>query len=284
MIAHPFHYCCPATMHEATQAVAEGADDAAILAGGTWLVPHMSRAERRPRLVVDLRRLGLDGIRLDGGQVVLGACTTYDQLKSLALVQDALPVLAIMAHGITGGAGITGQGTIGGAACYGSPSSDVPACLLALRARLRLTCSDGVRDVPAAEFFTGPFQTARRSGEILSAILFERPQGRARAGYHKLKLSGSSWPIVTASCCLDDCGSAGVHAHVAIGAAGVVPSAASVHLAAADPAALHALGQGAVAAIGQGWADELADAGYRLDVAPEIARRAVAAALRALHD
>jgi len=283
MIAHPFSYCCPATTAEAAQALADGAERAAIMAGGTWLVPHMSRAERRPELVIDLRRLGLDHIRQEGNQLVLGACTTYDQLKSSTLVQDSLPVLALMANGITGGVGITGQGTIGGAACYANPSSDIPGCLVSLGARLRMTCRDGVRDVQAAAFFTGPFKTARRSDEFLSAILFDRPHGRARAGYCKLKLSGSSWPIVTASCCVDDRGAAGLHASVVIGAAGQVPSAASMWFESADPAAFHTLGQRAVDALGQGWTDELADAAYRKEVAPEMARRAVAAALEALH-
>ncbi len=283
MIAHPFSYCCPETMQEAAQALADGADDAAIMAGGTWLVPHMSRGERRPGLVVDLRRLGLIEILQEGERIELGSCVTYDQLKSSATVQEALPVLAIMARGITGGAAITGQGTVGGAACYGSPSSDVPGCLVALGARLRLTGCGGTRDVAAAEFFTGPFRTARRGDEILSAILFDRPRGRARAGYHKLKLSGSSWPIVTASCCVDDRGSAGLRASVAIGAAGLTPAAAGACFASADPIAFHDLGRRAAEALGPGWSDELADAAYRLEVAPEVARRAVAAALVALH-
>ena len=283
MIAHPFAYCCPVTTQEAAQALADSAGNAAIMAGGTWLVPHMSRAERRPGLVVDLRRLGLDEIRQADDSITLGSCVTYDQLKSSPIVQDALPVLTIMAHGITGGTGITSQGTIGGAACYGSPSSDIPGCLLALEAQLRLRGCGGTRDVPASDFFTGPFQTARHNDELLTAIMFDRPQGRARAGYSKLKLSGSSWPIVTASCCVDDRGPAGLQASVAIGAAGLVPAAASARFASADVTAFHALGQRAVAALGPGWSDELADAAYRVEVAPEVARRAVAAALASLH-
>ena len=283
MIAHPFHYRCPTTSAGVTQALEEGTGHTALLAGGTWLVPHMSRAERRPDMVIDLRQLGLNQIRQEDDGIVLGACTTYDQLKTSPIVREQLPVLAIMAHGITGGTGITGQGTIGGSACYGSPSSDIPGCLLGLGARLRLVSRDGARDVPAAEFFTGPFQTARRDDEFLSSIVFERPRGVVRAGYYKLKLSGSSWPIVTASCCLDDCGPAGLHVSVAIGAAGLVPTVCSARLASADPVALHTLGQRAVAALGAGWTDELADAAYRLEVAPEIVRRAVTSALEAIH-
>ena len=282
MIAHPFAYICPASVAEATQALADAGGGAAALAGGTWLVPHMSRAERRPSVVVDLRRLGLRGVWEQDGAIILGACTTYDDLKTSVLVRDALPVLAIMAHGITGGRGITGQGTIGGSACYASPASDIPGCLVALDARLRLTNGEGVRDVAAAAFFTGPFQTARRADEVLSAIVVDRPDGPVYAGYHKLKLSGGSWPIVTAACCLTR-RAGGVHATIAIGAAGPVPAVARAWLPSADPALLVRLSAAAAGALVAGWDDELADAAYRLAVAPEVGRLAVAEALKALH-
>lgn len=283
MIAHPFSYACPASAAEAAQLLAAAGGGGAVLAGGTWLVPHMSRAEKRPSIVVDLRLLGLSGAWEEDGAVVLGPCITYDGLRASALVRNALPLLAIMAEGVSGGRGITGQGTIGGSACYATPASDIPGCLVALGARLRLTSREGAREVPAASFFTGPFRTVRQAGEFLSAIVFDRPSGATVAGYHKLKLSGSSWPIVTAACCLERHGDGSMHATVAIGAAGPVPVAATALLPSNDPAPLWRLAEAATGMLTEGWSDELADAGYRLEVAPEVVRRAVEAGLEALH-
>ncbi len=282
MIAHPFAYACPETVAEAARMLAEANGGATAMAGGTWLVPHMSRAGQRPALVLDLRRLGLGGERVEDDTIVLGACTTYDQLKASTLVRDALPLLGIMARGITGGRGITGQGTIGGAACYATPASDIPGCLVALAARLRLVSRDGMREVPAAAFFTGPFQTACRPNEILSAIVFDRPTGKTWAGYHKLKLSGGSWPIVTAACCMEQ-GALGLHPRVVIGAAGPIPVVAAALLPATGQASLWRLPETAAEGLTEGWTDELADADYRLVVAPEMARRAVAAAVEAMN-
>ena len=277
MIAHPFRYCCPTTLAEAVRVMADHGTGAAVLAGGTWLVPQMSRAERRPDVVVDLRRLGLTGIAHEGDRLVLGASTNYEQLKSNEIIRQRAPVLRIMAEGITGGQGVTAQGTIGGAACFGNPSSDVPGTLMALGARMRLASVAGTRDVTAQDFFTGPFQTARRPDEVLVAIVVEAAAEGAYAGYHKLKLSGSSWPVVTAACCVQK-RDGSLHARLSIGAAGPVPVAAEAILPpAAGTATLLSLADAAVANLSQGWSDELADAEYRLAVAPTVARRAVAA-------
>ena len=282
MIAHPFDYRRPADAAEAAQLLAAGSG-AAVLAGGTWLVPRMSRAETRPATVVDLRRLCLSGAWEEDGTIVLGPYTSYDGLWASALVREALPLLAIMAAGVSGGRAITGQGTIGGSACYATPASDIPGCLVALGARLRLVSCEGVREVPAASFFTGPFETVRRDREFLSAIIVDRPAGVVHSGYHKLKFAGGSWPIVTAACCLERRIGGGLHATVVIGAAGPIPVAATSSLPSFDPAPLWRLADAAAGALTEGWSDELADAGYRLAVAPEVARRAVAAALEASH-
>ena len=280
MIAHSFDYQCPDTPAEAARLLSEGG---VVLAGGTWLVPHMSRGERNPAMVVDIRRVVQADIFKEDQAIVLGACTTYDRLKTDSLVQDALPVLRIMAQGITGGRGITGQGTIGGAACYGSPASDVPGCLLALDARMRLVGCTGTREIPAASFFQGPFTTALRPDEFLSAIVVERPTSRVYAGYHKLKLSGSSWPVVTASCCVLRLIDGGLRARLAIGAAGPRPVVVEASFLTADTESFASLAAAASAALDEGWTDELADAEYRIAVAPEVARRAAMAAQETLH-
>ena len=282
MIAHPFRYHAPVTLGEATRLLAGLGEAAAPMAGGTWLVPDMGRAERRPSDVVDLRRLGLTGVRAEGDTLLLGPCTTYEQLKADKLVGDALPLLRTVALGITGGRGITGQGTVGGAACYGNPAADIPACLVALGARMRLLSEAGGRDVPAEAFFTGPFRTARRLDELLVAIVVDCAAGQVAAGYHKLKLSGSSWPIVTAACCVS-AGEDGLHVRVAIGGAAPVPALGCVECRAGDAGSLQRAASAAVAGLADGWTDELADGEYRLAVAPEAARRAVATAQEMLH-
>ena len=186
-----------------------------------------------------------------------------------------------MASQITGGPQIRNQATIGGTACYANPSSDGPACLTALDARFQLASTSGVREVPAQEFFVGAFRTARRKDELLVRIIIPRLPDGTRVGYDKLKICESSWPIVTASCLLipQSAGDA-ICARVAIGAASPAPvvlADALLEISAVDPVSL---GHSAASLIGEEWADELAGPGYRRQVAPIIARRAIQMAMQ----
>jgi carbon-monoxide dehydrogenase medium subunit len=138
VIRHRFEYRAPREIDEALHILAGSGDDCAVLGSGTWLIPNMTFAAHQPKVVLDLKHLDLSSIAEIDNEVLVGARATYAAaLRSLS-ISAHLPILASMASGITGGISIAGQGTIGGSACYGNSSSDVPACLVALRARLQL--------------------------------------------------------------------------------------------------------------------------------------------------
>ena len=133
-----------------------------MLGGGTWLIPNMTFATCQPKIVLDPRHLGLSSMTESDDEVLIGARVTYHAALNSPVVRTHLPLLAKMSEQITGGMSIVGQGTIGGSACYANPSSDVPACLLALRARLQFRSTEGTREIDAAKFYRGPFATARQ--------------------------------------------------------------------------------------------------------------------------
>jgi aerobic carbon-monoxide dehydrogenase medium subunit len=188
------------------------------------------------------------------------------------IVLTHLPLLVSMASGITGGISITGQGTLGGAACYGNPSSDVPASLVALSARLRLLSTAGTRNVDASDFFQGKFATARRPDEMLVGIVFPKMNLSTRWGYYKLKFSTGSWPIVTAAVVV-----VGERARIALGAATAVPvlSEADLPPNALDGELKELAKSCARVSADQEVADELAGPGYRRQVAHSIVLRAL---------
>ena len=132
----------------------------------------------------------------------VGARITYTDILSSAVLRDRAPLLPIAAAGITGGAQIRNVGTIGGSASYAAPSSDVPGCLVALGARMRVRGPSGAREVSAQRFFVDAFRPDLGRGEILTAIVI--PEVAGRVGYYKLKLSESSWPIATAAAMVDN--------------------------------------------------------------------------------
>lgn len=270
MIRNRFTYHVPSTVQEVTDLLAQGGDDTDLISGGTWVVPEMTRGLRRPAQVIDLRRIDLAGVSRQNGTITVGPLTTYTELET----SDAAPaLLREMARGITGGAQVRNQGTVGGSACYANPASDVPGALVALEATMRLSSARGDRDVPAAEFFRGAYETERGSDEVLSAILLPAPADGMRCGYEKFKVAQGSWPIVTAACTTD--GEGAVRSLVVGGAA-----ATPVRVDVGDgPLDLDVLAQQVFDAIAEPWTDALAPGKYRKAISGVIAKRAVQAAL-----
>jgi FAD binding domain in molybdopterin dehydrogenase len=77
MIRTPLTFHAPSSLADAAQILAEHAEAAAVLGGGTLLVPMMSRGERHCEHLVDLAGLGLDAITANDEGVRIGARVTY---------------------------------------------------------------------------------------------------------------------------------------------------------------------------------------------------------------
>jgi len=77
---------------------------------------------------------------------------------------------------------IRNKGTIGGSLAHADPASELPACMVALNATIIIRGRAGERRVPAEEFFTGIYQTALSSQELLVAV--ELPVGRTNSSHY----------------------------------------------------------------------------------------------------
>jgi CO/xanthine dehydrogenase FAD-binding subunit len=268
VIKNRFQYLAPGSVEEAATLLAASPGDTEVIGGGTWVVVEMTAGDRDPKRVIDLKNAGLRFVKEEDGTVVIGARATYtDVVRSDAA--KLLPALVAMAAGITGGGQLRNRGTLGGSACYGNPSSDVPGLLVGLGATLTVRSTAGSRQVAAADFFTGPLQTALQPGEILESMAIPVPVGM-KQGYYKFKVAESSWPICTGTALVAADGTA----RVTIGAANARP--VTVTGSAAD---LDGLARAAEAAITSPFSDSLAAGEYRKQIAGAIAKRAVKAAV-----
>jgi aerobic carbon-monoxide dehydrogenase medium subunit len=276
MIAHDFQYEAPHKVEDALEILARFGDGAAVLGGGTWLVPNMTYGRDRPSLVLDAKNLGFDHVTEEGTELIIGSRVTYAQIIASTSARASTPLLATMAKQITGGPQIVGHGTIGGSACYGNPSSDAPACLVALSATLCLRSAKETRHIPAADFFRAPFATARRVDELLTAIRIPLSSPSAISGYCKLKFSTGSWPIVTAACIGSPVGTHGMRFRIAVGGANEVPFAyeTTVQMVPSE-SDISAIAQAACDLVTQEWSDEFAGPGYRREVTPAVVRRSI---------
>ena len=182
MKAPDFAYACPASLDEALDLLAAHGDDAVPLAGGQSLMPTLNMRLSAPALVVDIGRLdALKGIALDGERVRIGALTRHADVLASPVVQRHLPLLAeAVSH--VGHVAIRNRGTFGGSIANADPAAETPACAVALGATLVLASRSGRREVAAADFFQGLFQTTRRPDEILvEAHVPVQPAGRVAA-------------------------------------------------------------------------------------------------------
>jgi CO/xanthine dehydrogenase FAD-binding subunit len=141
------------------------------LAGGTDLMVLMTgELSEPPARVLDIWALDeLRGISVEGDALVIGALTTYAEIRRSDAVRRAVPALVDAAATI-GAAQIQNRGTIGGNIINASPAGDTLPILLAVGAELVLGSTHGERTVAADNFWTGYRTTARRDDELLLRI------------------------------------------------------------------------------------------------------------------
>ena len=98
----------------AAASAAAKAANARYLAGGQTLIQAMKLRLSSSDALVDLGGIAdLKGIKVDGGNVTVGATTTHATVARSAEVQKAIPALAELAGGI-GDQMVRNMGTIGG--------------------------------------------------------------------------------------------------------------------------------------------------------------------------
>ena len=186
-----FAYHRPSSLAEALELL-ERHGDAKPLAGGQSLVPAMNFRLAQPAVLVDLNALpSLDAIRpIEGGDTPpgaaapaglrIGAMARQRAVERSALVAERAPLLAeampFVAH-----PQIRNRGTVGGSLAHADPAAELPAVMVALRARFELQRAGGRRWVEAERFFTGLFATALEPGELVTAV--EVPGSPPRTGW-----------------------------------------------------------------------------------------------------
>lgn len=178
MKAAQFAYHRPDTVAEAAVLLDEYGEDAKILAGGQSLVPMLAMRLTHFEHLVDISRVAeLQGIDLEGAEVRVGAATPHALVGMDDEVADSVPLLTLATPHI-GHFQIRTRGTLGGAIAHADPAAEYAAVALALDARIEATSARGCRHVPASEFFTGLWETALKSDEILTAVAFPVWSGR----------------------------------------------------------------------------------------------------------
>jgi CO/xanthine dehydrogenase FAD-binding subunit len=175
-------YLKPKTLSEAVYVLATSGGQ--ILAGGTDFYPALGDALPQGD-VVDITSLReIRGIVIEDEYIRIGGLTTWTEIVRTPLPRcfDALKAAARE----IGSVQIQNRGTVAGNLCNASPAADGVPPLLALDAEVELASAAGKRRLALAEFITGNRKTARRTDEILSAVLIPRRSEHAASSFSKL--------------------------------------------------------------------------------------------------
>lgn len=194
MIPSKFDYVKPASVAEAVQALADGGDDAKILAGGQSLIPVLRLRLAAPSVIIDLGGIAeLRGIREDGDQIVIGAMTPYHDIVRDDLVKQHVALLGQATETVADNQ-VRHRGTLGGSLAHADPAGDLGAPTLALDAQLVIAGASGTRTVSAAEFFVDYFTTAIGEAEVLTEIRFPKYTGWG-SHYEKFNRTAQAWSM-----------------------------------------------------------------------------------------
>jgi CO/xanthine dehydrogenase FAD-binding subunit len=275
----------PASLEDAFAILTASTTDAPItpIAGGTDVMVRITgEIGEPPERLIDLSRLDeLHGIALDGDAIVLGARTTYTEIRRSDACREHLPIL-VEAAATIGAAQIQNRGTLGGNIANASPAGDTLPVLLALDALIVVAGPRGRRTIPAEAFWVAYRRTALAPDELIVEVRIPVAGGR-EARFRKIgtRRAQAISKVVLAVAWRDGAvpGRAWTDVRVALGSVAdrpirVVPAEAALDGSAPTPEAADAAAEALAGAI-QPIDDVRSTADYRRVVAARALHRIV---------
>ena len=213
----------PESLDEALDILASS-PGAVPIAGGTALIVDMRGRRLSPPVLVDIGLIDrLSGVRIEGGEVVIGAATTIAEIKESDLIAQHSPLLS-EACGLFASPSVRNRATIGGNIAYASPAADTAPPLLALDASVELASASGRRTVPIDRFFLGVRRTETRDDELITAIRFPIPAEGTEGRFRKLGLRrADAISVVSAAVSIGPPADGGRRVRIALGAVAPTP-------------------------------------------------------------
>lgn len=282
-------FCIPENSDEVVALLDKYGDGALILAGGTFIHGLEARGLlSEVEALIDIRKLGLDGLVSATEGIRVGAMATFAALEKLPEVSSAVGLGAVKDALGYPPAQIKNVATVGGCLAASCPFFDLPVAFMALDGKVTVLGTGAKREIELGELFAGLFENSLEPGEIVTELMLPRPAGRSASAFIKLEGNANDLAIVNAGVRLT-VNAAGVcqDARVVLGG-GVadrpVRAISAENLLKGQRLAgevLHQAGE----AVGQDidpMTDHRASAAYRLTVAKVLARRALSRALSRL--
>jgi len=280
----PFDYIAATSVDMAAAALADGGDDAKIIAGGQSLVPLLNFRLLRPSILIDINRIeSLTFISETATDIRVGALTRHYQLETSPVIARHLPVLSCaMTH--VAHLAIRNRGTIGGSLAHGDPAAELPMMALLLDAELHIGSVAAARITAARDFFLDALTVDLNAGEIVTEIALPKLPPQTGWGFAEVSRRRGDFALAAAAATLAVAAGAIVEARIALSGIGrtAVRAATAESLLVGHslepPLVSHAIK--AVRAAIEPDTDLHASADYRRHLAGVLTGRALAAAWR----
>jgi len=281
VIPSKFDYAKASDVDEAVRLLAEGGEDAKVLAGGQSLIPLLRLRLAAPTLLVDVG--GVDemrGVRDDGEAIVIGAATTHAEVLADPLVNEFASLVA-KATGTVADRQVRHRGTFGGGLAHADPAGDLPAVAIASDAVFAIAGSGGRRQVAAADFFLDYLTTALGPDDVLVSVRLPKRPGWG-THYEKFNRMAQTWAMVGVAVAVRRENGSIAEAGIGLTNMASVPvRAVGVEAALVGAGATESAIAAAAAHAAEGTSpttDVSASADYRTHMASVLTRRAVVAA------
>ena len=203
-----FDYLSPLKLADALSALQDYGPDARVLAGGTDLTVALRDGKAKPRLILDVKRIGdvSSEIELRGDHLAIGARVRMADVATHPNIQRLFPAL-VEAANVVGSFQIRNRATLAGNACNASPAADTVPVLVACGARLEVKGRSGRRVVALVDFIQGNRKIALERGEMVTAVHLPRPAGLVGAAFERMtRRRGVDLATVNVCCAIDNMG------------------------------------------------------------------------------
>lgn len=160
-------------------------------------MPALNMRLQSPPLLVDIGAIDeLRGVTFDNGVVRIGALARHRDVEDSEVVARHAPLIHEAIRHVAHPA-IRNRGTFGGSLAHGDPAAELPACAVALDARIVVaSASGGRRTIPARDFYRGLFDTALQPDELIVHVEIDAIDTGWRSGFGELARRRGDFALV----------------------------------------------------------------------------------------
>jgi xanthine dehydrogenase FAD-binding subunit len=175
-----------ATVDEAVKLLQEGGPTARVLAGGTDIIVMARERRREVHLFVDIKAIQetMEYSYDPSSGLTVGAATPCYRIYNDETIKKYYPAL-VEAASVIGGVAIQGRASLGGNLCNSGPAADSVPAMIVLGGVANVAGPGGRRQVPLADFCTGPSQNVLAPGEFVVTLSFPVPAANSGAAWQR---------------------------------------------------------------------------------------------------